>query len=60
MSLNFERSQFQFYKSFVGRGNNTALIVSLLKQHRWWWNVYQSLQYDEEGNPVLPHSNSNQ
>ena len=56
INLNFERQQFQFYKGFVGRGNNTPLIVSLFKQHRWWWTIYQSLQYDEEGQPILPYS----
>jgi hypothetical protein len=43
VDLKFERLNFQFYKGFVGRGNNEALIVQLFKQHRWWWTIYQSL-----------------
>jgi len=27
IDLKFERSNFQFYKGFVGRGNNAPLIV---------------------------------
>jgi hypothetical protein len=40
LDINFERSQFQFYKGFVGKGNNAGLVVSLFKEHRWWWTVY--------------------
>ena len=47
IDLKFERLNFQFYKGYVGRGNNEALVVQLFKQHRWWWTIYQSLQYDE-------------
>ena len=32
------------------------MIVSLFKNHRWWWTIYQSLQHDEEGKPILPYS----
>lgn len=60
MNINFERSQFQFYKCYVGRGNNAPLIVQLFKQHRWWWTVHQSLYYDEDGNIILPQSLQNQ
>lgn len=56
VDLSFERGKFQFYKGYVGKGNNAPLIVSLFKNHRWWWTIYQSLQHDEEGKPILPYS----
>ena len=40
MDLQFERSLFSFYKCFIGRGNNAALLVQVFKLHRWWWTVY--------------------
>lgn len=54
VELNFERSLFSFYKCFIGKGNNAPLIVQVFKLHRWWWTVYQSLQHDEDGQPIIP------
>ena len=56
LTIHFERSHFQFYKCFIGRGNNSDLLVQLFKQHRWWWSVHQSLAHDTDGNIILPPS----
>lgn len=55
LDISFERIKFQFYKGFIGKGNNTPLVVQIFKNHRWWWTIYQSLSYDEEGKPILPY-----
>lgn len=40
LDINFERIKFQFYKGFIGKGNNAPLVVSIFKNHRWWWTIY--------------------
>ena len=36
----------------MGRGNNASLIFQLFKASRWWWNLYSTAQYDENGKVI--------
>ena len=56
VDLRFERSHFQFYKAFIGKGNNAALVVQLFKNNRWWWNVHQALPIGIYGDVMLPNN----
>ncbi len=47
VELNFERPLFQFYKPYIGRGNNAQAIVNIFKL-RWWWNVSVETQQIED------------
>ena len=54
IKLNFKRQNFQHYKGFIGRGNNAPLLFQLFKASRWWWNLYATAQYDENGTIINP------
>lgn len=30
--------------------------MNLFKNNRWWWNIYQTLQYTAEGEIILPYT----
>ena len=55
VDLNFKRQNFQLYRGFIGRGNNSLLLFQLFKQSRWWWNLYSAPVHDENGKVLMQH-----
>lgn len=55
IELHFKRSLFQHYRGFIGRGNNSQLLLQVFKQSRWWWNLFTAPVLDENGKVIMQH-----